>query len=431
MESYIPNVEEFGNIKRTPPLALLSTELVFQIIEYLDDEDDLLALRMTCKNLNLLTKEAHLKSIYESRRVYLVPASLENMVRIARSDMNTRVHNLEISSDLLYPTTYGEDTSLDTEDTSLPLHDPTATFHTILDTARTEIPKINLLRNNDIYGSTIFTLIFSNLPRLRSIVFTSRAYVYGLAMLTRSEFNLIYPSLGMTPGTRIPKGILESWSAGDESGSRIQFDNGEYREIILTAAFITSPPHLEKINDIDMFEKPMSIERFATLPILQPPRSLQYMKLRALDICFGYSNTFNHNSSLNSLGVSLEQAFHTCLCTIGTVLEELGLHYIKEDREMDILPKALPKLRKLTLRGYSIEKNPWEATLTTCPNLGFIRLIFCKLRDSVIPSLHCLGLREPEGMRERNFIILDLRIDRPSMAEPEVIPYHDLSAKIV
>ncbi|KAF3194323.1 hypothetical protein TWF225_006872 [Orbilia oligospora] len=63
------------------------------------DEDDWLALRMTCQKLNDRCREYHLNSKHTHRRVLLVQESMENLAKISQhsSKVNLRVQYLDIS----------------------------------------------------------------------------------------------------------------------------------------------------------------------------------------------------------------------------------------------------------------------------------------------------------------------------------------------
>ncbi|KAF3181828.1 hypothetical protein TWF132_011638 [Orbilia oligospora] len=170
------------------------------------DEDDWLALRMTCQKLNDRCREYHLNSKYTHRRVLLVQESMENLAKISQhsSKVNLRVQYLDISCLSPYslePGFYnynpwqGCRTSLTDEELKM----------------MAAVQKFDREHHKQIEGLSpdpnimIAPLIqaLQNLPNIQGICFNPGGQG---TELTRPEWNLFYPSLAIFRiWTRYPK----------------------------------------------------------------------------------------------------------------------------------------------------------------------------------------------------------------------------------
>ncbi|EGX48735.1 hypothetical protein AOL_s00079g374 [Orbilia oligospora ATCC 24927] len=167
------------------------------------DEDDWLALRMTCQGLNEKCKEYHLNSKYSRRRVLLVQESMENLAKISQhpSGVNLRVRYLDISclspyslERIFYHYLLWEEHCTSLADEELKMTAAIRKFDRV-DDEQIE----GLSPDSNIMIAPLIRAL-PNLPNLQSICFNPAGQ---RAELTRPEWNLFHPSLGYRPGTRI------------------------------------------------------------------------------------------------------------------------------------------------------------------------------------------------------------------------------------
>ncbi|KAK6527576.1 hypothetical protein TWF694_004560 [Orbilia ellipsospora] len=181
-------------------IASMPYDVVHEITKLLHDPDDLLALRMTCHALSEKAKERHLTLMYQTRTIYPVLFSYQNLVKISRhpSGVNSRVKHIQFSmstpcGQIIQSRPQWESSNASSQaDGSLEIITTVAKFakeHGESDPRTTKrLGYYNLL-----------TSAFANLPNLETIGFSKPK------RLTRSEFNLFHPTLRFGPGTRIPK----------------------------------------------------------------------------------------------------------------------------------------------------------------------------------------------------------------------------------
>ncbi|KAK6502605.1 hypothetical protein TWF506_003185 [Arthrobotrys conoides] len=306
------------------------------------EEDDWLALRMTCQAFNEKFREYHLDSKYARRRVFLAHRSVENLARISQhpSGMNSRVKHLDISFRSPY---------------SVLSYDPQSGWyvpgmvgnHFVTDGEVNMICKIEWgnghfnFREAEVAAELNAIAVslkkaLSNLPNLQSINLAIRKRD---TKLTRPEWNLFYPSLGYGPGTRLPAGGVFDAESTDMEHSFIMVEQG--LDNILTAACSVPSPKLQYLTwdrSETIFGTTESLDFFT--PRLQPV----FPNLRVLKI-FVFLRASEHKTWIVT--------FPGWLGSIGSPLEELNLHLIFRFHihrfEIDVIP--LPETHMLSSLG--------------------------------------------------------------------------------
>ncbi|KAK6496085.1 hypothetical protein TWF481_002109 [Arthrobotrys musiformis] len=192
------------------PILSIPYDIFIIFGEYVDDEDDFLALRMTCKEFNEKFREFHLKSIYASRRLFYAPQSFENLLKISKhpSGINKLVRDLTICwATPYYKLNSGRDHLV------LEIIGSAHTHNEEFDDIRDlifDIAKLAVKGMKDIQKfqksgkeAEILSSALKNLPNLRSIQIHRDRRQWE--SFSRSEINLFFPGLEMTPGKRLPK----------------------------------------------------------------------------------------------------------------------------------------------------------------------------------------------------------------------------------
>ncbi|KAF3226601.1 hypothetical protein TWF106_000340 [Orbilia oligospora] len=176
------------------------------------DEDDWLALRMTCQELSEKCKEYHLNSKYTRRRVLLVQESIENLAKISQhsSGVNLRVRYLDISclspyalEDGFYNYKPWDGRRNSLTDGELKMIAAVRKF------SREHHKQIEGVSPDSNIMIAPLIQALPNLPNLQSICFNPGGQ---RTELTRPEWNLFYPSLEYGPGTRINSGLRSTIS---------------------------------------------------------------------------------------------------------------------------------------------------------------------------------------------------------------------------
>ncbi|KAF3296181.1 hypothetical protein TWF132_011642 [Orbilia oligospora] len=228
----------------------------------------------------------------------------------------------------------------------------------------------------------MLALAFTNLPKLRSIRFHSHP-CYEHPNLTRSEFNLFYPAVGLNskPGTHIPTdfmdvantilrrrwGLKNSWSkfmaavvtARLKNITRVQnthFWNEKGQEIPLNDFLPSQPRRLARLRTL-----------FANLKVLE-------IVLRA------YSRS----------NVSVMKCVQPWLEAIGAMLEVLDLSLVRisfggpPTYAMNVF--ALPMLfffKKVTLENFNFDLENFKQVLINCKDtLVSLKITKCKFYNN-------------------------------------------------
>ncbi|KAK6526571.1 hypothetical protein TWF694_005153 [Orbilia ellipsospora] len=190
-----------------PGLYDLPVELLSQIGENLDDDDDFLALRLASGKLNHVFREMHMSSLYKSRRVFTMKASVENLIKVSKNPTaNYRVEHLVISDRPPYPPDLRRFPMRIIpwlEPLTGSNNDPQGLFPKITDYINDEQDLSTSSASAE--WTALFAIAFTNLPNIRSIKLESPPLA-----LTRKEYNLFYPGLELGPGKRIPVKLDET-----------------------------------------------------------------------------------------------------------------------------------------------------------------------------------------------------------------------------
>ncbi|EPS35370.1 hypothetical protein H072_11246 [Dactylellina haptotyla CBS 200.50] len=321
-------------------LSSLPQELVDLVGKDLDD-DDLLALRMTSKEFSDKFEDLHLNSIYQSRRVFYIPKSLENLLKISRNpSVNWRVRSIIISD-------------------QIPNADVVNDYYKeIGGTDESYTDNIEELRYLFEPGAEVgfLTLAFMNLQSIQAIKFElSRSIT-----LTRKEYNLLFPPLGLVPGTRIGSRLpqLSRFMVITTAAEDMWYGP-------LTAATITPLPLLETIDfpghagAVSLSKLNTPRQRRATLRSIFP-------RLKSLRMgLYLYGNgmgAYEEEKLVESAG------FSSWLGAIGASLETLDLHLFDSEGAgyFQFEGCALPCLKNLTLSDFNINVDDFLVFLGSC-----------------------------------------------------------------
>ncbi|KAK6542421.1 hypothetical protein TWF694_006376 [Orbilia ellipsospora] len=365
-------------------ITTLPLELINALSIYLN-QDDLLSLRITCKNLDAKVKDSHLDAIFHYRRVFLVPASLENLIRISRHPtMNQRVRHIQLTT--FCPYRLFDDYSMEDLRTLNPPNDFDGDF---LDSIgilnRSSRDHLQDLEYFEEGGEDIalLTLAFSNLPNIQKIEIGGIANAkrpsseYQAHALTRSEFNILFPSMGMKPGSQLPKGLSRV-----HASQMSELDSARLRlwRIAMFAA-ISAP--LTKLQNIKGPGHGIMPFWFISPPSRLIPYRTSFPKLRILDITV--VGLTGMNSYCNTSLLKWLEAVWTNLenLKISNLLDYSGSinihHSISYDTTLPTFDTPT-KLKRLALHELCLNREALQATLTDCRNtLEFLRLENCKL----------------------------------------------------
>ncbi|KAK6502602.1 hypothetical protein TWF506_003182 [Arthrobotrys conoides] len=360
-------------------LHSLPPELVDEIVNHLD-EDEHLALRLTCKDLNFKTHEAHLESKYRMRRVFFVPAGLDNILKISRhpSGVNKRVKHIIFSGTSPYYQAH----------VTHMRHSPLPTIAT--ESTDSVLSKLELVAHSDLLelqeinrpesgeDTSTLTLAFMNLPGLQSITFQTQL---EKPHLSRSEINLFYPSLGLKPGTLIPRDLANIVNNKFERHWGLKNCWHKVMSAAVTAG-VNSITSIQNTQVWDESGRDIPLNYF--LPA-QPRRLTRlralFTNLRVLDLglgSYGSSNT----TSLKRVTPWLE--------AVGTRLEVLKLRLVKISqgiataRAINILTlPMLSFLKTIVLKNFSFEVENFKAAIYKCQDtLIDLKISNCDFRDN-------------------------------------------------
>ncbi|KAK6502604.1 hypothetical protein TWF506_003184 [Arthrobotrys conoides] len=352
-------------------ITSLPTELLDQIANENLDQDDLLAIRSTCKILNTKFQEAHLNSIFSCRRVFLVPASLENLVKISKhpSDVNLRVRKIIIARYVPY--------------TKLSIKSQwryEAITKEIIQTTDANSDEVRDLYEHNKY-LVLLTTAFSNLPNIRTLSFDFE----GVEDLSRSEINLIYPRLEYGPGVR---GDGSSKALVEEVSRFIAKDNNRYEfdypcptgkdifSMVLYTAVATGLKGIERIDDSNSNWDGLMNDQIALKPYY----------LRQLKSTF---------SNLRTLHMTIHMATNAATClkfklwiqAFGQNLEDLKIrntNYWQSDYDIMLLPHGvLTKLKIIRFCSFNFEIEDFITFVDGFMELKLLKLENCNFKDSI------------------------------------------------
>ncbi|KAF3313930.1 hypothetical protein TWF173_005523 [Orbilia oligospora] len=323
------------------------------------DEDDWLALRMTCQKLNDKCREYHLNSKYTHRRVLLVQESMENLAKISQhsSKVNLRVQHLDISCLSPYslePGFYNYDlwqghrTSLTDEELKM----------------MAAIQKFDREHHKQIEGLSpdpnimIAPLIqaLQNLPNLQGIRFNPEGQQ---TELTRPEWHLFYPSLEYGPGTRTHSRLRNTISM--RTLPRMFYQGWDKILPAICSIPTSSLQHLTWNHGHGYFivgDQP----DFFTCEIGPAFPNLKVLKVELRFLDTGLTKVWVPKIPqwLSSVGCNLEEL-------------DLDLEYVvrlHDEVKEDVItlpePRMFSSLRKLRLAGFKIDVENLKVFLTHC-----------------------------------------------------------------
>ncbi|KAK6330680.1 hypothetical protein TWF718_002878 [Orbilia javanica] len=371
-----------GPIKpATATLLATPVELIHEIASNLD-EDDILALRLTCRTMNLKAREAHLEAKYRTRRVFLVPIGIENLLKISQhpSGVNRRIRRLVFVEQAPYGPL-----SISNRNRNIPGLAPTA--------GAPDPPEQRLLSASkadrvDLFGlycgetTSMLTLAFLNLPRVRTIVFDAEPYNI---CLSRSELNLFYSSLGLEPGTTVPEDLATTKIRIFQNS--FVLSNGLSK--VLSAAVTAGVTTITKVIDCrtGFRRKERSLNYF----IPSHPQRLSrlhkfFANLTILELCLSCSNGGEPGGNSRKL-----RHFTGWLEAAGQNLKTLRLGLVDlvydlpliTSRTSIILLPMLPVLKTVALWSFDLDIPNLRGFLINCKNtLVDLRIFDCTANDN-------------------------------------------------
>ncbi|EPS35376.1 hypothetical protein H072_11250 [Dactylellina haptotyla CBS 200.50] len=347
----------------------LPPEIIHQLGSYLD-QDDLLAFRMTCKEINVKAREVHLTSIFECRRLLFAPASFDNLRKVSQhpSGVNLKVKDIIISCTTPYhefPGDFVEGIRANVNGKYDGLQTMLLEIH---DNSLVHLPEVFKMQE-DQQETSLLTEIFRNLPNIRSI----RIKRDDKSPFSRAEMNLYYPKLNMVPGTRLPEQVGGS---GIYGGYLAYPEAVTFWNIPLNAAMSARLKRLETItDDLDITIEGLPLSWFAA----------ESVKLHGFGTCFPLLKTLKTVVNDNpGEAVATNMIFCDCLESL-TRLEHLDLKRnssVEIDRLTNFLPTkvGLPMLKRLLLENVVLKWDNLRMFLDFCKtNITYIRLLRCSL----------------------------------------------------
>ncbi|KAF3093571.1 hypothetical protein TWF102_007802 [Orbilia oligospora] len=351
-------------------LPSLPQELIDQISSSIDDQDDLLSLRLTCKSSNHIFRDPHLTSIYQCRRIFLVPRSLQNLLKIAKdpSGVGDRVKYLQIADSNPYceilswpPSEFDSERTILRRSAKEKLSAAGSEF-------RGETEEM-ISSGKDI---KMLVEIFENLKNLRGIEIEKFS-----ELPKRWELNLLYPSMGLGPGNQIPE-FMSLIKTND-----IKAIGSNPSRKVITAALKSGIKSLRKLSNTystthDAFSHNWFEEMVPSFSMF----STAFPNLRYLEISV-YFTTMYRGQPLPAG----EKNVCDWLEGLGDTLEELRFEYLIPATNLEkttMLPngKGLPRLKVLQLRSILIDIDNLSGLLESCKdNLKELKILSCRTLD--------------------------------------------------
>ncbi|KAK6330677.1 hypothetical protein TWF718_002874 [Orbilia javanica] len=367
------------------------------------DEDDWLALRMTCQKFNDRFKEFHLNAKYQHRRVFLCRQGVQNLGLISEhpSGMNLRVQRLDVVLQSPFRLCSEPDMPLLVTKEDIPLakrqleimaeeqEDGDLYAHDAID-FETEVGHVGYLLQH----------AMSNLPSLRSVFFTASRKSKSLS---RSECNIFYPELDYGPGTRIPEAFIRSGMFELDDCS-LDVSMGEWDKI-LPVVFSVPDSNLESLTWI---QRAGSAD-LDSLGLFTCNIGSDFPGLRVLKVSIGAKSGYKEIELWRS-------KFRHWVGSIGSTVEELELDV--SERQGSNRPEpwtpsinflelpeshALSGLAKLNLCSFVLEAENLKSFLVRCKeNLRELTLSRFTMQD---PETGCFKLLKflNDGFRLRLF----------------------------
>ncbi|KAF3138187.1 hypothetical protein TWF703_004716 [Orbilia oligospora] len=376
--SFISNTKKSSYKLKMASIPTLPTELLDQIANESLDQDDLLALRSTCKILNRKLQEAHLNSIFSCRRVFLIPDSLENLIKISKhpSGANLRVRKIIISKFIPYTKPYPK-----TEWKYKGLNCQKTITNTIIKTTDAHSDEVSDFYENNKYV-VLLTIAFSNLPNIKALSFEFEDF----EDLTRSEINLIYPNLGYGPGVHgdgaskahvhdLSRFIAENtsdWYEFEEQSPASE----DILSLVLYIAVATGIKGIERIDDADGDWSGLQKDQIVLKLSYLKPFVSTFSNLRTLHLTIQIEN--NSTASFR---------FKQWIQAIGLNLEDLRIwnpSYADQSNPPVLLPAGkLTKLKIIQFWNFNFEIDDFITFINGSMELRLLKLERCRFHDQI------------------------------------------------
>ncbi|EPS37698.1 hypothetical protein H072_8533 [Dactylellina haptotyla CBS 200.50] len=372
------------------PILSLPYELNILLASCLDDEDDLLALRLTCRELNIQFQQLHIKQIYEVRYVFFTRASLSNLIKISESKLAPRVRHLSFWPSFFYNHSERDDC----------LHRSFSREETF----KQEEDAVPLL-----------TKAFSKLPNVQSILFQSDSYCPENGKM-RAALNLgILPLKGynLQPGNRIRPGIFCYVKL-------YPYHNLCIFRPVLEATIRARWSSLKSICCPFVYMDRFHADPAQLLELKPVLSNLRHLRVGNLDQ--PYSTGRN----------KIREAFYTWIGSFGAKIEVLELwnpdslsgspgalpfadignnifvspkYDLAKDFHLPIL--QLSCLRKLSIKNFYLTVSEIEALLQGADNIEALEISNCRVEDPVEDWFSFMNYLQNRNLKKLQNLVLD------------------------
>ncbi|EWC47768.1 hypothetical protein DRE_02968 [Drechslerella stenobrocha 248] len=392
--------------------------------------DDFLALRMTSKTMEELAREPHRKAIYHTRRVFLNPRGIDHLFTIARKghDVNYRVKNLVIVHNSPYRIGLrgygkrGKNATLFREAAQVVKRTEGS-----LDGYDLQDLELSICNIRAVTG--LFAQALTLLPKLETISFQRMPCV----TLSREELNVFYPSSGMRPGTRIPKGLIESGALNCPPVNSLGNQLWRVTVDALIATINTrNPCRLRGIHDGSEYASYVgtSNDWFQAEGVRLGKHKKAFRHLRELSIRVD-DFPWNSEAYIGAQILSLEK----WLEAVGGKLELLSLTRSDSgwrDGSPTALPslKGLSRLKRLRIGRFNFEVGEMQRLLKPCARLEFLSLDTVIMANDKDPKNHWLQFLKFLKRRCRRLRYIDLNLSTQrlpqaiSIKRDYILPHH-------
>ncbi|KAJ6259302.1 hypothetical protein Dda_6202 [Drechslerella dactyloides] len=380
-------------------------ELIDLITDSLSEED-ILALRQTCKALSLLAHDAYLKAVYQCWSAYLMPSSLTSLVNIVRhrSRVNRYMHHLKIHPTLPRITcrNFG-DQVIDGKARVMNHYD------FILDEDRdlrhlklkmmadTQDNQVDIGTYNCL--STHLQMAFASLQTLKTAELVTSQFI-----MSRVEFNQCYPSARATmaewPTTRdmltrllmqLPKGGLPPnyWSPFIRSADVTNLSS-TLQTLIISGAMGIPPQWLSDSADKKLGDNDSLFPALKTLNMglahMYDRQNCQVADLATSNHLTTFFKIIAHNLE------TLEVRFPAYRA--GPLSRQASRSPLSPNipRSASAFPAitTLPHLKSLHIQDARLDIEHVLATLDSCPSLETFKLLHSRLPDTEISCFRLL-----------------------------------------
>ncbi|EPS37038.1 hypothetical protein H072_9410 [Dactylellina haptotyla CBS 200.50] len=328
-------------------LLSLPYELAILLAQHLNDEDDLLALRLTCREVNILFRELHVNQIFERRYVFCFHASLQDLIKISESKMAPRVRHLSFWS--TSPLSYGK---------------PNSHLYSTLNGA---------LRGDEI--SDMLSTAFFKLPNIRSFTFEAGSS-FPLDGKMRAVLNMC-PAYEENP---IPPGRHFLQRAKRDVGlAHVRTMWAPAMDAVLRAGLSTVKSISCPFVFMEEFEfQPAQMMAFKT--VLSRLR-----KLEVGDLDPDGPQPSNSDSTASRIG------FYTWIAHVGAKVETFKIRNptswvvpkLPLDRTFNLSTLVMPSLKRVSIENVYLMINEVGAILRYSQGLEELRISACRVTDPI------------------------------------------------